>query len=79
MREAGAPSTGVGGHAFRGVRDPPGVVMVAPPMLPRTAEGAHKAKAALVEDGPLQRGQQYNHYKDQSPVAPTRSNNLRPR
>src|SRR5215208_7811068 len=43
------------------VPTPPGVVMVAPPTATRNAEG-RKAKAALVEDGPVQRGQQYKHY-----------------
>jgi hypothetical protein len=39
------------------------IVMVAPPEVPRNAEGAHKkVKAALVDDDPVQRGQQYNHY-----------------
>src|SRR5688572_2937692 len=48
----------------RGVRDPPGVDMGAPPELPRNAEGAQRAKAALVEDdGPVQRGQEHKHYK----------------
>ena len=28
------------------------------------------AKAALVDDGPVQRGQQYKHYKGRSPKAP---------
>jgi hypothetical protein len=36
-------------------------------MLPRNAEGAHKAKAALVDDGPVQRGQQDKHYEGPSP------------
>jgi hypothetical protein len=39
-----------------------GVVIVAPPETPRNAEG-RKAKAALVVDGPVQRGRQYTHYK----------------
>jgi hypothetical protein len=38
--------------------------------------GVTKAKAALVDDGPVQRGQQYRHYKA---VAPAPSNNLPPR
>jgi hypothetical protein len=47
MIEAGAPSTrGKLWHAFRGVPAPPGVVMVAPPEVPRNAEG-RKVKAAL--------------------------------
>jgi hypothetical protein len=53
---------------FRSVPAPPGVFMVAPPELPRNAEGAQRAKAALVEDdGPLQRGQEHKHYKGQCP------------
>jgi len=43
--------------------------MLAAPKVPRNAEG-RKVKAALVEDGPIQRGQQYKHYKGRSPRKP---------
>ena len=41
--------------------------MVAPSEVPRNVEGA-QAKAALVNDGLLQRGQQDKHYKGRSPL-----------
>jgi hypothetical protein len=43
--------------------------MVAPPEVPHNVEGA-QAKAALVDDGLVQRGQQYKHYKGQRPLDP---------
>jgi hypothetical protein len=51
--------------AFRGVPAPPGIVILAPPEVPRNAEGAQsKAKAALSNRGGLeQRGKQHTHYK----------------
>jgi hypothetical protein len=66
MIEAGAPSTGESCHsALGGVPAPPGVVMVAPPEVPRNAEGAQRE--GRVGGGrpstPVQRGQQYQHYK----------------
>ena len=42
MIEAGEPSTGELKHANRGVPAPPGVVMVAPPEVPRNAKGRAK-------------------------------------
>src|SRR5215211_2173642 len=71
MIEAGAPSTWKSCKcAFRGVPASSGVVMVAPPEVPRNAEGAQSE--GRVGGGrpstPVQRGQQYKHYKGQSPV-----------
>jgi hypothetical protein len=40
--------------------------MVAPPEAPRNAEG-RKEKAALVEDGPVRRDQQYKIIKAGAP------------
>jgi len=57
MMEAGAPSTGGCCRSYgRSVPVPPGMVMLAPPEVPRNAEGAQR-KAALVEDVPVP---QYN-------------------
>jgi hypothetical protein len=65
MIEAGAPSTGEGGHAFpRVVPAPPGVVMGSPPAITRNAsrtqskgratEGVQKSAAkAIIEAGVL--------------------------
>jgi hypothetical protein len=71
MREAGAPSTG-GLLAARYIEcaAAPGIVMLAPPEAPRNAEGAQSE--GRVGGGrpstPVQRGQQYKHYRGQSPV-----------
>jgi hypothetical protein len=47
MIEAGVPSTGrVVPETLGNVPAPPGVAMLAPPELPRNAEGGAKAKAA---------------------------------
>jgi hypothetical protein len=53
MIDAGAPSTG-GSCSRPPVPTPPVVDMVAPPEVPRNAEG-RKVKAALVEDDPVPR------------------------
>jgi hypothetical protein len=37
---------------------------------PHATVQGRKAKAALVDDGPVQRGKEYKHYKGQSPVEP---------
>jgi hypothetical protein len=76
MREAGATSTEL---SYRGIVPAHRGYSWSHHSRSRATQRGRKAKAALVDDGPVQRGQQYKHYKDQSPVAPTRSNNLRPR
>jgi hypothetical protein len=66
MREADEASTKELSNTVRGVVPaPPGVVMVAPPTVPRNAErGGRKAKAAFSNRGGLeQRGKQHTHYK----------------
>ena len=59
--------------SYRGVVPaPPGIVMVTPPTVPRNVEGAQRE--GRVGGGrpstPVQRGQQYKHYKGRSPGEP---------
>jgi hypothetical protein len=75
MIEAGATSTEEVKLALREVPAPPGIGMVAPPTLLRKAEGAQSEGRAGGgrPSTPVQRGQQYKHYKGRSPKAPTRA------
>src|SRR5215211_6152877 len=80
MREPGVTSTGVvPGYCSSNCARPTGVIMVAPPEVPRNAERAQCAgRVALVVEEE-QRGQQHTHYKgrDTPKDTPARSGLLR--